>query len=80
MCRGLEGNRRLEKTKGERFMGKILRQISNAKKTLMNFKIVDSDRKKIVENAHKYTGGNISAWIKYASINYKPKKDELDEM
>jgi len=65
--------------KGERFMGKILRQISNAKKTLMNFKISNQDRKAVIENANKYTGGNISAWVKYASLNYKPKKGELSE-
>ncbi len=30
--------------------------------------------KTIVQMANKYTGGNLSKWIRIASLNYKPKR------
>lgn len=44
--------------------------ISQTKKQ-RNFKCTDEDFDKILNNANRYAQGNVSAWIRYASMNYK---------
>ena len=42
-------------------------------------KIPMSDFEKIERLADRFTGGNISMWIKYAAINHVPSPSELTE-
>jgi hypothetical protein len=42
-----------------------------------NFKISDDDKNLIKKNAEQYAEGNISEWIRFAAINYKPRKKDL---
>lgn len=37
----------------------------------------EQEKNDIQLKANLYTDGNISEWIIYASMNYKPKKSEL---
>jgi hypothetical protein len=60
-------------------LGKILREIKDRKKHLINFKITDHERLRIEAMAKSFSNGNISAWIRFASLNYIPKKGELVE-
>ena len=41
-------------------------------------KIPVDEFEKIQELANTYTGGNTSMWIKYAALNHRPNKDELE--
>ena len=36
--------------------------------------------RKIKANAKMYAGGNFSAWMRYASIHYRPKRGEVVEL
>jgi hypothetical protein len=47
------------------------------KNKVRNFKATDSQMKKIVRNAKKFANGNLSAWLRHAASNYKPKKSEM---
>lgn len=60
-------------------VAKLLKEIKTEKRTLVNFKITKGERKTIEKNAKKYTGGNVSHWIRYCALNYKPKVSELKE-
>lgn len=41
---------------------------------LINLKVDSKDRKAIEAAAKKYTGGNVSEWLRLAGIQYKPKR------
>lgn len=51
--------------------------VSRKKLPLVNFKASSKDQKKIRANAKKYAGGNFSAWMRHASLNYRPGKHEV---
>lgn len=53
------------------------RTTEETKKKLL--KIPMSDFEKIELLADRFTGGNISMWIKYAAINHVPSPSELTE-
>ena len=62
-------------------MGKILKSIVKTEKNkLKNFKAKNSEIKLMEQNAAKYAGGNFSLWIRYAAMNYVPKKNELSDV
>ncbi len=44
---------------------------------LINFKVTAAEKKKIVALAKKYAGGNVSLWLRYASMNCTPRKADL---
>ena len=41
---------------------------------LLNFKVSNSDLKKIETLVKLHAGGNYSAWLRHASLNFRPKK------
>lgn len=43
---------------------------------LMALQIDDWDKAEIQEKADKYANGNVSAWMRYASRMYTPKKGQ----
>lgn len=43
----------------------------------VNFKISPTEYEVLEEKAKQFTNGNVSEWIRYASLNYKPSKTEL---
>jgi hypothetical protein len=49
------------------------------KKTLINLKVTDVELRLIKDKAKKYTNGNISAWMRYASSQLNPKKKDVTE-
>lgn len=44
------------------------------KQTIINFRITKEEEQKLLKLAHKYTEGNLSAWIRYAGLHHVPKK------
>ena len=59
----------------------MLKKIKNkreSEKTNVNFRATKDELDKIKKLAKKYAGGNLTAWLKYTAINYKPKKSELE--
>jgi uncharacterized protein (DUF1778 family) len=58
-------------------MTKILKTITTVEKRLLNLKVTDEERKLIKLNADKYANGNISEWVRYASLNFLPEEKDL---
>lgn len=46
---------------------------------LRNVKVTPEEEIQIQENADKYADGNFSEWVRYAAINLKPKKRDLQK-
>jgi hypothetical protein len=49
----------------------------NKKTRTYNYLATAEEYERIKEKAEKYTRGKVSTWIRYAALNYVPKKDEL---
>lgn len=45
---------------------------------LINLLVTEEEERKLKELAELYTRGNMSAWIRFASKHYRPKKNQLD--
>jgi len=43
----------------------------------INLKISVEELQNLQDNANLYTGGNLSAWLRYAGSHYVPKASEL---
>ena len=49
------------------------------KNRILSISVSPSELRTIKKLAQKYAGGNVSAWIRYCAINYKPKKHEVSD-
>lgn len=61
-------------------MAKVLKGLAKEVRIVQNFKANSEEIKKIKENADKYAGGNVTAWIRYAAMNCIPKSQDLEEV
>ena len=53
-------------------------KVAKQKKTkLINVKVNIDEGDKMQANANKYCEGNLSEWIRYSSMNLKPRKSDL---
>lgn len=43
----------------------------------INFKVSEYELKLMKKQAKKYAGGNLSAWLKYATTKLAPLKEDL---
>ena len=59
-------------------MLKKLKIKKDSNKVLVNFRVTKGELEEIKALAKKYAGGNLTAWLKYTAINYKPKKSEVE--
>lgn len=50
---------------------------TNKKEILVNFKISVEDLKRLKAKAKKHTDGNISRWIRYATLELDPKPTDV---
>lgn len=56
----------------------MIKKIVNTKRArLINLKVAPSEFKVFTTKARKYTGGNISAWIRYAGTELTPRATDL---
>ncbi len=40
--------------------------------TLLNLKISEKDKRALQAQAKKYANGNVSAWLRFAGVRFKP--------
>jgi hypothetical protein len=45
--------------------------------SLLNLKVSKADRDALNAQAKKYAKGNLSAWLRFAGTQFKPKKSQL---
>lgn len=50
----------------------------HAKKIVVTIKVNAEEMKQLLFRAHGFTKGNVSAWIRYAAFNFKPKKEDFE--
>lgn len=50
---------------------------SDSKRRLINLKANREERNAIKANAKKFARGNVSEWVRYAAINFKPRSEDL---
>lgn len=55
----------------------MLKKLVKEAMRMIGFRVSDSEFKVIEAKAKKYTGGNVSEWVRYASINMEPKATEI---
>ena len=55
----------------------MLKHLKKEKLILKNYKATEDQHDIMQANADKYADGNLSEYIRYCVINYKPKKNEL---
>jgi hypothetical protein len=62
-------------------MPKILKSIKKKELTkIINVRVSENERSKIKNKANRYSNGNLSAYMKYALINFTPKEEDLIEI
>lgn len=49
---------------------------SGSKLGVVNVKMSNADRKRMIANAKRFAKGNLSAWLRHAGKVYTPKKGE----
>ncbi len=47
------------------------------KRTLLNLKVTDAQRKVMTANAKRFADGNISEWLRVAGVKYKASKKDF---
>jgi len=55
----------------------MLKSSIKEKKMILPIKLTKEEKKQLQEKADKYTGGNVSAWVRYAAIKLEPKSADL---
>lgn len=56
----------------------VIEPLKKSKKSILkNVKLTEEESALIQENANKYANGNFSEWVRYAAIQLKPKKKDL---
>lgn len=56
---------------------RLKQAIKPKKNKLLNLKVTPKEMHQIQLKADKYTGGNVSEWIRYASIQLEPRVSDL---
>jgi len=56
-----------------------LKKQNKYKEKTVAFRVTDRDLNKIKIKAGLYTDGNISEWVTYAALKYRPMKDEIEK-
>jgi hypothetical protein len=51
--------------------------IKPIKSEMVNVKLTKAERKLLQMKADKYTGGNVSEWLRYAGMNLDPRAQDL---
>ena len=55
------------------------REVEEGEKVIKTYRATKRQLKKLQELANQYTNGNVTAWLLYCALNYKPKKKELEK-
>lgn len=46
---------------------------------MIGFRVSETEYQVIEEKAKKFTEGNVSEWVRYASVNMEPKASEVTQ-
>ena len=57
----------------------MLKHLCKEKRVNVNLKATKEEIKIIKEKADEFTKGNVSAWVRYASMNCKPPRAAIKE-
>lgn len=65
--------------KGKKKKAKVRKKakVNNSELSLLNIKTSTRDRKRLIINARKYAGGNLSLWLRHAGTKYVPRKSDV---
>ena len=55
-----------------------LKKKKKAKENFIGLRTSEKEHNNIKMKANLYTDGNVSEWLVYAGLNYKPKKEEME--
>jgi hypothetical protein len=47
------------------------------KRKLLNFKVTSDESAVIKRNADQFADGNVSEWVRYAALHFRPNSSEL---
>lgn len=64
-------------SKKKKLSNQTIKNLIREKMILQNFKATPTDIAKFQDLANKYARGNVSAWLRHAGLNYRPKKSEV---
>lgn len=48
-----------------------------SRKIVLTLKVNAEEMKTLLARAHGFTKGNVSEWVRYAAMNFKPTKGDL---
>jgi hypothetical protein len=48
-----------------------------ARKIIVPFKVNSEEMRVLLRHAHSCTKGNVSEWVRYAALNFKPAKGDF---
>jgi len=48
-----------------------------ARKIVLTLKVNHDEMKTLLSRAHGFTKGNVSEWVRYSALNFKPSKGDL---
>lgn len=50
-----------------------------ARKIIVPFKVNAEEMRKLLSKAHGFTKGNISEYVRFAALNFKPGKEDFEK-
>jgi hypothetical protein len=56
---------------------KVIKDSIKEKSEIFNLRLTKIERQQIKDKADSYFNGNMSGYMKYAAINFKPKNEDL---
>lgn len=57
---------------------KVLKSLKKKKRDQLNIRVDADERSLIRENAKKFARGDVTKWIKYASMHLEPRPEDLE--
>lgn len=46
---------------------------------VVTFKINADEMRKLIGKSHAFTKGNISEWVRFASLNFRPAREDFEK-
>lgn len=50
-----------------------------ARKIVVPFKVNSDEMRELMKKAHAFTKGNISEWVRFAALKFKPSKEDFEK-
>ena len=69
----------MKKTTAKKTLKTLRKPNPYAKKILLQYKVNSEEMRIILGKAHHFTKGNLSAYARYAALNFKPNKGDFEK-